>query len=308
MKKLFTAFLFLMLLSPVLFSQRILINEGFETTGFTPPDSLPLNWVEFDVDNSNPTYPHAKWRARDSGTTFPGVNPQLNSKSHTGRRSISIPWRAGDPVADDFVFMDSTRIQTGDSLIFWMLFGQPVDLNFGNLIDTMQVGYSLVQDPVLWVQLGPTLRSLDSNNIWTEFKYDLSSLAGQVIYIGFRYFMNTTVDGLRVNIDDIFVGNRSAIGIHNISSEIPKRFDLRQNYPNPFNPITNIEFDMAKSEFATLVVYNMAGQEVETLVSQHLNAGTYKVDFDASKLASGSYFYRLTAGDYIKTNKMILVK
>lgn len=308
MKQILFTILILTFLAPLTFSQRILINEGFETSGFTPPDSLPDRWAEFDVDNSNPNFPNAKWKARDSGATFPGVNPLLNSKAHTGRRGMSIPWRAGDPIADDFVFMDSVTIQAGDSLIFWMLFGQPPDINFGGLIDTMQVGYSVIQDPVVWTQIGPTLRSLDSNNVWKEFKYNLSFLAGQKIYLGFRYWMNTTVDGLRVCIDDIFVGNHSAIGIQIISTEVPKRYDLKQNYPNPFNPTTNIEFDIVKTGYVNLVIYNSIGQEVKALVNEELKPGTYKYDFNASGLPSGTYFYRITAGDFTKTNKMILVK
>jgi hypothetical protein len=308
MRKVLFTFLFLIMLSPILYSQRILINEGFENSGFVGPDSIPANWQEYDEDGTNPSFPDAKWKARDSGATHVGVNPLLCAKAHTGRRGMSIPWRAGDPVANDFIFMDSTRIQPGDSLIFWMLFGEPDDISFGGLIDTMQVGYSLNQFPGDWVKIGPTLRSLDSNNVWAEFKYDLSSLSGQLIYIGFRYWMNTTVDGLRICLDDIFVGNRSAIGIQPISTEIPIKFDLKQNYPNPFNPVTNIEFAIAKTSNVNLIVYNSLGQLVSELVNQEMRPGIYRYDFNASNLPSGSYYYRLTAGDFVKTNKMVLVK
>ncbi|KXK43973.1 MAG: peptidase S8/S53 subtilisin kexin sedolisin, partial [Chlorobi bacterium OLB5] len=83
----------------------------------------------------------------------------------------------------------------------------------------------------------------------------------------------------------------------------------KQNYPNPFNPITNIEFSIAKTNDVSLIIYNSIGQQVATLVNQQLSPGTYKYDFNASGLPSGSYYYRLTAGDdYVKTNKMILVK
>ena len=97
------------------------------------------------------------------------------------------------------------------------------------------------------------------------------------------------------------------IGIQQISS-IVKEFKLSQNYPNPFNPTTNIEFSIAKTREVNLVIYNSIGQLVSTLVNQELKPGTYKYDFNASGLPSGSYYYRLTAGDFTKTNKMILVK
>lgn len=98
------------------------------------------------------------------------------------------------------------------------------------------------------------------------------------------------------------------IGIQSISSEVPGGFLLSQNYPNPFNPTTNIEFSIPKSSFVKLVVYDMLGREVETLVSQSLNAGKYRTDWYASKYSSGIYFYKLTTDNFNETKKMILNK
>jgi hypothetical protein len=83
---------------------------------------------------------------------------------------------------------------------------------------------------------------------------------------------------------------------------------LKQNYPNPFNPTTNIEFSIPNSEFVTLKVYNILGEEVARLVSEKLAAGQYKYDWDARKLASGVYLYRLKASEYVDVKKMILMK
>jgi photosystem II stability/assembly factor-like uncharacterized protein len=93
-----------------------------------------------------------------------------------------------------------------------------------------------------------------------------------------------------------------------ISNEFPKAFSLLQNYPNPFNPNTNIEFSIPKSVFVKLAVYDMLGREVEILVNDQLNPGHYKANWDASKYTSGVYFYKLAAGNYIETKKMILIK
>jgi hypothetical protein len=98
------------------------------------------------------------------------------------------------------------------------------------------------------------------------------------------------------------------IGIQQISSEVPGSFMLSQNYPNPFNPNTYIEFAVPKSSFIKLIVYDMLGREVETLVSKELSAGTYKADWNASKYTSGVYFYKLFTEGYTETKKMILVK
>jgi hypothetical protein len=98
------------------------------------------------------------------------------------------------------------------------------------------------------------------------------------------------------------------VSLNPISSEIPKTFELFQNYPNPFNPITQIKFDVPKSSFINLTIYDAVGKEIGVLVNENLQAGSYSVDWDASTYPSGVYFYRITAGDYVQTKKMVLVK
>jgi hypothetical protein len=97
------------------------------------------------------------------------------------------------------------------------------------------------------------------------------------------------------------------IGIKKISSVV-KDFSLSQNYPNPFNPATKINFNIPKSDYVDLRVYDLLGREVKLLTSQYMNAGEYEVDFDARNLASGMYYYRLQSGDNIAVKKMTLVK
>jgi hypothetical protein len=91
-------------------------------------------------------------------------------------------------------------------------------------------------------------------------------------------------------------------------SAIVKNFTLRQNYPNPFNPSTRIEFSVPKSTFVMVKVFNLLGEEVATLASQEVNAGRYTVDWNAGSAPSGVYFYRLTAGSFVDTKKMMLMK
>ena len=98
------------------------------------------------------------------------------------------------------------------------------------------------------------------------------------------------------------------VGIININSEIPNEFSLGQNYPNPFNPATKIKFELRNTSFTNLVIYDGLGREVETIVNEQLNAGSYKADWNASNFPSGVYFYKLTTGDFSKTNKMLLIK
>jgi photosystem II stability/assembly factor-like uncharacterized protein len=98
-------------------------------------------------------------------------------------------------------------------------------------------------------------------------------------------------------------------GNNQISSEIPSKFGLTQNYPNPFNPVTMIKYDIAKASNVSLKVYDVLGNEVALVVSGNLSAGKYAADFNASKLASGIYFYSLIVdGQKVDTKKMMLVK
>jgi hypothetical protein len=89
---------------------------------------------------------------------------------------------------------------------------------------------------------------------------------------------------------------------------LPVAFSLLQNYPNPFNPSTTIRYDLPMQVHATLKVYNVLGQEVATLVNQNMSPGTYDQKWNATNAASGVYFYRLTADDFVETKKMLLLR
>lgn len=97
------------------------------------------------------------------------------------------------------------------------------------------------------------------------------------------------------------------VGVKEIES-IPTAYELEQNYPNPFNPKTNINFSIQEAGLVTLKVFNTLGQEVATLVNENMQPGKYNVDFDASKLASGIYIYKMSAGTFTSSKKMMLVK
>ena len=99
------------------------------------------------------------------------------------------------------------------------------------------------------------------------------------------------------------------IGVKQISSETPDEFNLYQNYPNPFNPNTKINFDIAKSGFVTLKVFDITGRAVCTLVSSRLTPGTYSADFNASSFSAGVYFYQLAIDNsQLVAKKMVLTK
>jgi uncharacterized delta-60 repeat protein len=98
------------------------------------------------------------------------------------------------------------------------------------------------------------------------------------------------------------------VGIQPVTNEIPKEFKLYDNYPNPFNPTTKIRFALPKSSFAKLVIYDILGREAETLVNEQLNAGIYEADWNAKNFSSGVYIYKLSAGEFVDTKKMVLTR
>jgi photosystem II stability/assembly factor-like uncharacterized protein len=117
--------------------------------------------------------------------------------------------------------------------------------------------------------------------------------------------------------------NGGLIGFHGTSTEIPISFELHQNYPNPFNPSTKIRFDIPVSPlsslpasvwergaggFVTLIIYDILGREVATLVNEQLKLGTYEVEWDGTSYPSGVYFYKLTTETFNQTKRMVLIK
>ena len=118
-------------------------------------------------------------------------------------------------------------------------------------------------------------------------------------------------------IDGLKVYNYAASGITGINDAVgagvPERFELSQNYPNPFNPSTEIHFVIPKAQQTTLVVYDLLGRKVRTVVNEELHAGEHLVTWDGRNdrghmAASGVYFYTLTSGYRVKTMKMMLLK
>jgi hypothetical protein len=92
------------------------------------------------------------------------------------------------------------------------------------------------------------------------------------------------------------------------SSTTPMTYVLRQNYPNPFNPSTTISYDLPKQSHVTIQIYDILGKEITTLVNETKNVGSYKVVWNASRLSSGVYFYRMTAGSFSSVKRLLLIK
>lgn len=280
------------------------------TEGFEGIDSLhlPAGWSKFNAA-SFPIDPMTNWTVRDSGVSLPGLLT-ATSKSHGGLKACGVSWWSSidtngttPTISNAWLVTKRIRVWAGGAFLsYWIAGGST------SYLDSVQIWVSTVDSlPSNFNHYVETLVLHGPYGTWNQNFVPLDDYIGQTVWVGLRYYTDCTTDGYFVQVDDFELTN--PIGITPISNEVPRSYELKQNYPNPFNPVTNIEFSVAKSNHVTLVIYNSMGQEVAKLVNQQLAPGTYKYDFNASNLPSGSYYYRLTAGDdYVKTNKMILVK
>lgn len=121
----------------------------------------------------------------------------------------------------------------------------------------------------------------------------------------FAYIDNQIIDV--TNKEEVVADNIAGKNV-DANSEIPKEFALSQNYPNPFNPSATINFDIPKLSVVKLSIYDITGREIAVLVNEQLQPGSYNYKFDGSNFASGVYFYRLKAGDFVQVRKMVLIK
>jgi hypothetical protein len=145
-------------------------------------------------------------------------------------------------------------------------------------------------------------RSTDGGVTWASFSSGIPA--------------NTRIWSLAVNSDGIFAGTSSGVWVTASPTEVkiervisdPFSFSLKQNFPNPFNPSTTISFTLAKRSFVILKVYDILGREVETLINGEMQAGNHNQLWNAANLSSGIYFYRLQAGLFTETKKLVLLK
>ncbi|GAB4369806.1 MAG: hypothetical protein Kow0042_11690 [Calditrichia bacterium] len=143
--------------------------------------------------------------------------------------------------------------------------------------------------------------------MWRQKMINLSPYVNQQnLKLAWQYVGN---DGDLVGLDGVKLILTPPTGIEVSSpSRIPVDYTLSQNYPNPFNPSTTIEFALPVSQFVTLKIFNILGEEVSVLVAEQLNAGSYRYHWDARNLATGVYYYQLKAGDFVENRKMMLIR
>ncbi|MCK9211931.1 MAG: T9SS type A sorting domain-containing protein [Ignavibacteriaceae bacterium] len=175
-----------------------------------------------------------------------------------------------------------------------------------NGLTTLNVRSAVVNGSNLFVGTngGGVYLTTDNGSNWSAVNTGLTNkFVYSLAVIGSDLYAGTLGSGLwKRSLSDMI----TAVEDNKINQ--PSNFSLYQNYPNPFNPTTNIRFEIASPGFVSLKVIDLLGREVTSLVNEYKQAGNYDVNFDASKLSSGIYFYKLQAGNFSSTKKMVLTR
>jgi dienelactone hydrolase len=191
----------------------------------------------------------------------------------------------------------SLRSTKGDCIVNFSNITTPVLLIHGNLDQIIQIQQSVQLNDSL-IAIGKTSELIsgpwDHGFDNTDTPPYSFTAAGLIIKDSVLAFLNRTLEVTSVS--------------SSAENQFPDQFALSQNFPNPFNPTTTIKFSIPKEVQVNLSVYNILGEKVEELKNEIMKPGYFEVEFDASTIASGVYFYRIKAGDFVQTKKMILLK
>ena len=189
----------------------------------------------------------------------------------------------------------------------------------GTLVKDWFNDFNILNDSIIIALAGSHTISGSGTLVYLRFKVLSSALPGDSSLIHFKKMVfNEGAPPVSAK-DGILKITPTAV-FENDNLNLPQNFSLRQNFPNPFNPTTSIpfkvkslEFGVGRSTHTTLIVYNILGQRIRSLVDENLNSGTYQVTWDAKndkgeKVPSGVYFYRLKSGDVSEVRKMVLLR
>ncbi len=180
----------------------------------------------------------------------------------------------------------------------WSFYPVPIDFPYGLKFFDQNTGWCVGSSG----SSGVVCKSTDGGINWNIQKVEPNNAFYDASFI------NASTGWISGKATVVYTTNGGLVSVSQISTSIPSEFSLKQNYPNPFNPATKISFDIKNSTFASLKIFDMTGKEIKTLVNENIAAGSYEVNFNASELNSGVYFYTLKTNEFTETKKMMLVK
>lgn len=167
-----------------------------------------------------------------------------------------------------------------------------------------------IKDAVIYAKLGSGYKNFAKSSSDGYYYIDSLPMGDYLIFadrIGY-YSISRLITLQSSYLDTVNFYLESILIVPPGGDPVPVSYKLNQNYPNPFNPVTTISFEIPATENVKLVIYDMRGKEVAVLLNQNMRAGTYKVNWDASSFSTGIYLYKLSAGTYVETKKMVLLK
>lgn len=282
MKKVVSTFLVFVCLVGVTTLHAQIPDAGFETwSGITPTGWTTDNVSGFDTAIVKTTDAHSgTYAAEGVANSTPGavIAPGLNSFFIWTTRSTTFSgYYKYAPVGGDTLFIAAVFAKNSNAIGTAIL-----------RTTTAAATYTQFSIPFTYVAAGVP----DSGAIVVGISPASGSSS---VHVGSMF-----------KIDDLSFSG--ATGVVAAVNQTPGSYALHQNFPNPFNPTTVIGYDIPVSGYVSLKVFDLLGRERVSLVNGDQSAGSHQVTFDASKLASGTYFYQLQAGSYTETKKLLLVK
>jgi hypothetical protein len=256
---------------------------NLDLTGDAIPNVLDLRYVTL-IKRINSVNPWAWLNTNYSATTGSNLNPVLHIKSGTSFSDFGVGGNTDNLLPIELASFTSSVIEND------------VTLNWTTNFEQNNSGFDIERKSTAlnWVKIG-NIAGHGTINTPSDYTFDDRNLsAGKFDY--------------RLKQIDFNGNTKYYVSTNQVVIGTPGNYVLSQNFPNPFNPSTTISYELPKSNFVSLKVYDMMGKEVANLVNQTQDAGFYSVLFNASDFASGIYFYKIQAADFSATKKLMLVK
>ena len=298
------------------------VSMGNASAGFFVGDPVGGRWTLFGTVTGGLTWDSAQFRLPQAGTEtgynnsffFDPVSQAVwfgTNNTRVYRSTNLILWgtepTTGEINSDAMYFTSSTNGMCGGTLVLFTTNAGAVWTPVATSMPGTAAVLGITGITSNWWVIRQAAQVYFTYNNGTNWSTSYSAPAGNFLHLTQSRAGIPILYAIRDN-GGISKGTNLLVGVQHSSGDVPKEYSLSQNYPNPFNPTTNIKYQIAKNSFVTLKVFDILGREVATLVNGQLKAGSYESHFDGNNFASGTYFYKLKAGDFTETRMLVLLK